>query len=324
MTFPIRENTGLCPLIVASLKSIPIDSFSYKYYRLRHPGAIYNLMTSKLIDTIVLLCQELRENKTENINSFFRLLLNDFFKFYESCYEIMLAFCKESSLPKDNEIIHKWLSNQKYDAGKIFYEETRASIEGLKFYHNEIKHSSNDIQFIIFNNLREITAGYFLDLPIGTYTFPLNPISLNRELRHVQYLIYFISDRLNEVLKLHLKKTHSFDLLPSTEQTKNENFEKLNESIGSLSEFFLLNEIGEEVYHSSVQNTYMTFSKRKIAENLIDDYYGDGINLQMSVTHDGYTNSYLVPQCGLQQFGLEFYYKLLNGTLRKLKIINNL
>lgn len=98
--FTLSRSSGLNPSIVASLRSVPVDSFSYQYYKLRHPGAIYKLMSSKLIDSISILCGDLNERKVENIKSSFRLVVYDFFQFYESFYEIMLCFCEQHKVPK--------------------------------------------------------------------------------------------------------------------------------------------------------------------------------------------------------------------------------
>lgn len=320
--FALVENAGLNPSIVASLRAIPINSFSYQHYKLRHPGAIYNLMSSKLIDSISSLCQELKERKIENIKSSFRLVLYDFFQFYESCYEIMLCFCKPHELPANNEFIHSWLKKKKYKVGEAFFNNIKYQLEQLKEYYNEIKHSSNNIQFVVFKNKNEITPGYFLDMPMEAYPGAVEPTSLNRELRKMYFLVYYLSEKLNEVLSLHLKHFYGFDLLPATEYIKDDAFRKLSRSIDSLTEFYLLSEIGTTVYKYDIVGNVMIFTEKAISESLFDDYYASGVNLEMNLTHDGYNNSVFVPSCGLEQIGSDFYYKSKNGVLRQLKIVN--
>lgn len=319
--FTLEENAGLNPSIITYLKSIPIGGFSYQYYKLRHPGAIYNLMASKLVDSISFLCKEINERRTDNLKNGFRLVLHDFFQFYESCYEIMLCFCKEHNLPSDKDFLHIWLKKNNYFIGENFHKSVWGHIKDLKYHHNELKHSSNDIQFIMFKNRSEITVGYFLDMPRESYKNPLDPISLNRELKRMYFLIYFISEKLKDALILHLKQIYQFDLLPSVETIKDDTFKKLNQSIHSLSDFYLLNEIGKGVWESVIKADFISFQRKIINENLVS-FYVNGMNLHMYVTHDGYNNSYLVPFCGLQQLGLKMYYLSQNQQLIELPIIS--
>lgn len=319
--FRLEENTGLNPSIVAYFKSVPVGSFSYQYYKLRHPGAIYNLMVNKLADSIGILCKALKERSVENIKSYFRLVLHDFFQFYESCYEIMVCFCKEHTLPSENEQLHKWI-RKKYDFGETFFKYVKDQIKDLKYYHNEIKHSSNDIQFIVFKTPSEITAAYFLDMPKEAYAGPLDPILLNRELKRLYFLIYFISEKLKQVLVKHLKETCAFNLQPSSVIIKDDAFRKLNEDINSLSDFYLLSEVGKTVYTSSIENNTITFTESLITETLFYKYYAKGMNLEMNLKADGYNNSAFIPFCGLNQIGSKFYYKTKDDTLKELKIID--
>ncbi|RZK11418.1 MAG: hypothetical protein EOO43_19380 [Flavobacterium sp.] len=318
--FTLARNSGLNPSIVASLKTVPVDGFSYQYYKLRHPGAIYNLMSSKLVDSISMLCKDLNERKVENIKSKFRLVLYDFFQFYESFYEIMLCFCGQHKAPKDNEPIHSWLKNR-YNVGEDFYKYTSNYLQKLRMYYNEIKHSSNEVQFMIFKNSLQICPAYFLDMPKNAYQGPVEPVSLNRELKAIYFLIYMMSDKLNDVLSTHLETIYGFQLLLSKEHISDDAFQKLNNSINLLTDFYLLSEIGMSAFKSRIDDDNIVFAKTTITEDLFDDYYGDGFNLEMKVTHNGYDNSYFVPSCGIEQIKSSFYYKNGNGVLRELKVI---
>jgi hypothetical protein len=322
MEFFLNKNTGYCPSIVAYFKSVEIGKFSYPYYKLRHPGAIYNLMIGKLRDSFVLLATDIKEKRKDNIKSHFRLLLYDFFQFYESCYEIMICFCEKYASPTSAEQTHRWLEKNGYAVGKEFYESVKPLIRDLRHFYNEIKHSSNNIQVITFQNPDEITIGYFLDMPKEAYSGPLEPVSINLELRRIYYLIYFISEKLRWSLEKHIGRTYGISLNMSTEPIKDDVFNELYNCIQSLSDFFLLCEIGKSYLDASFSTDSLTFREKIIEEHaLVLKHYDKGINFNMTFVVDGYNNTYTLPMCKMIQIGINFFYQRNDKSLRILRII---
>lgn len=158
-------------------------------------------------------------------------------------------------------------------------------------------------------------------MPKSAYQGPVEPISLNRELKTIYFLIYLMSEKLHEVLSIHLKTLYDYDLSLSNEYIDDEAFQKLKNSMNLLTDFYLLSEIGTAVFKYRINNNNIVFTKETIIEDLVDNYYGNGFNLEMRVTQNGYDNSYFIPFCGLEEIKSKFYYKKDNGELRELKVI---
>ncbi|RYE22724.1 MAG: hypothetical protein EOP51_12515, partial [Sphingobacteriales bacterium] len=161
--FALSKYTGLTPMLVSFLKAIPTDIIFNKNYGLRHPGAIYNLVTADILDYIYEIKMDnlpVEPKYYDNVGRIFSNVLYEFFKFYDSCYEIMLCFCNKSSGPAKGEPIHVWMKKNGFDLGYNFHEETKAPIKELRNTYNLLKHSSNRLIGVTIRNAKQFTYGY--------------------------------------------------------------------------------------------------------------------------------------------------------------------
>ena len=148
LTIKIRDNLEYAPEIIGYLASIKEFEYSYKYYCLRHPGGIFNLSTHYVLTYFLDLLKELEEhqsnfdeNKEIELTEKFRQLINDFFKFYDSCFEIIVACCKQHQPPSEKEFLWKWLEKNNYTAGKDFFNKLNTDLEYYRKIYNKLKHS---------------------------------------------------------------------------------------------------------------------------------------------------------------------------------------
>jgi len=108
-----RENLGFVPEVIGYLANIKEFEYSYRYYNLRHPGAVFNLATKYVVEDFIELLKELEENQTNykrgksSLGKKFQILLNDFFKFRDSCYEIIVGSCQRHEPPFEGQFLWK-------------------------------------------------------------------------------------------------------------------------------------------------------------------------------------------------------------------------
>lgn len=232
LTITIRRNLGYVPEVVGYLASIKDFEYSYKYYCLRHPGGIFNVSTNYVLNCFLELLKELEEHQNNydkdrklELEKKYRQLINDFFKFYDSCFEIIQACCKQHQPPSEKEPRWNWLEKNKYRAGKDFFNKLNSDLECYRKIYNKLKHSSNAIQSIKFHKAGSSTVmGYYLqsvanDGSIGPdedihpkYQNTHSASSYNFNLKKLYYLIYKISYALQEVIIQHFKQIYTIDL----------------------------------------------------------------------------------------------------------------
>lgn len=252
LPFNTRENINLIPEVVGYLASIKEFEYSYKYYRLRHPGGIYNLATNYVINDFIELLKELeghqQDYKTDrpiNLEKIFRNLINDFFKFYESCFEIIQGCCKQHTLPNDNEFLWKWLEKNKYKAGKEFHNKTKDSLESFRKIYNKLKHTSDTLQSINFHINKSAIMGYYIQAVADDGSLgpdeDLHPkhqgthsaSSYNFNLKKLYYSTYLILNILKEIIITHFKDVYNINLVYNEKykidgKLWNELFERIN------------------------------------------------------------------------------------------------
>lgn len=110
LSVPIKSNTGIIPEVISYLANIKEFEYSYKYYNLRHPGAIFNLTSTYLIRDFLILLDELSyyqnnfdSSKEIKLQKMYKQLIDGFFKFYDSFFEIIQACSKQHTPPTEKE-----------------------------------------------------------------------------------------------------------------------------------------------------------------------------------------------------------------------------
>lgn len=310
LSFNTRENLGLIPEVVGYLASVKEFEYSYKYYRLRHPGGIYNLATNYVFNDFIELLKELEEHQQDyktdrpiNLEKKFRNLINDFFKFYESCFEIIQGCCKQHTLPNDNEFLWKWLEKNKYKAGKELHNKTKDSLEYFRKIYNKLKHTSNALQPVNFHINKSAIMGYYIQTVAGDGSIgpdeDLHPkhqgthsaSSYNFNLKKLYYSIYLISNILKEIIIIHFKDVYNIDLVYNEKYKTNDKlWNELFERIRNLPETYFPNEFGKDIYDIQRDDNKLMFNI-KPAQKI--NLYGSQITFIES--GDGFTRSYRMP-----------------------------
>ena len=287
----ISENLGLVPPIIGYLASIPEGGLSYRFYRLRHPGGIFNIQFGSAVADLLEVSKYINKLTPEEIHGKnwdtselirkFTLSLFSFARFFNSAYEIILGCCREEKdIP--NKEVWKWLKNKGYDAGEKYYNLLSELRETLDIF-NELKHSST--RFGIVALQRSIDSanilGYYVSsvnnagaiIPNEKYHPQMNgehtATSFSLRLRAMYYGIYKASDVLLTALKEHFIKVHGQELkFNFNRKESNELTNELFHQIDSLPLVLFPNEksklvpIARKVKRST--DKYLIFKKEKI------------------------------------------------------------
>jgi len=308
--FNLNGTFGITPEIAGYLASIKEFEYSYKYYNLRHPGGIYNLTTNYILNDFIDLLNELKEHQADykkdraiKLEKKFRDLINNFFKFYDSCFELMQGCCNQHTPPQEKEFLYKWLERNNYDVGKEFHDKTKNEIDYFRKIYNKLKHSSNAIQPINFHVNNSAIMGYYIQSasPDGSLgpdeelhpkhqnTHSAN--SYNFSLRRLYYLIYFVSEKLKEVLLKHFQDVYSITLVINLSHKHDDKLWKdLFERIDELPNSYFPNEFGKDIPETKIEKNKFVF-KIKPAETT--NLYGSQITFMES--GDGFTRSFRMP-----------------------------
>lgn len=306
----LRETLGYTPEVIGYLAGIKNSEYSYRHYCLRHPGGIFNLSTSYVLDAFLDLLAELEnyqsdctEGKKTGIAKKFRQLINDFFKFYESCFEVIQACCKIHPFPSEKEPLWQWLEKNGYEAGKIFFKKLDPDLSHYRKIYNNLKHTSNSIQPICFHKDSFSIAGYYLqsvaiDGSVGPnetihpkYQNTYSASSYNFNLRKLYYLIYKVSYVLQESLMDHFKQTYNRTLSFNNDYKANDKrWSDLNQKISKLPSFYFPNEFNQLVPESTINTGVLMFKMKAISPLDLNRY-----RVELSESGNGFSRSFRLP-----------------------------
>lgn len=311
----IYENLGLVPPVIGYLASIPKNGLSHIFYRLRHPGGIFNTQFGSAISDLHEIVKYLNGLKTEQIygNDWesaelirkFTLSLYSFTNFVNSAYEIILGCCREENNKPDKEL-WAWLKEHNYNAGKKYYAEISELRETLDIL-NELKHSSTSFGLITMQRIVDSTNvfGYYLAAvdengsisPHQKYHPKINGehtgTSFSRRLRIMYYGIYKASDVLLSALKLHFQQVYNFELnfndsRKENNKVANELFEQINKLPTALFPYEKSIPIARKIKRAT--ENYLIFENQQIFTPLS----GYSIMAHLPLT-DGFSRSWGIP-----------------------------
>lgn len=288
------------PAIKSFFRAIPSQILEHEFFKLKHPGAIYNNMVNEFLGVSEELIKAIKCDNIEEMKHYLRLAFSSFYQFYDSCYEMMIPFCAKHVPKKSGEFWYKWLEKHGYSAGQVFHQKTYDKVKRLKDIYNELKHSSTRIEIIKFYNGRDINYGYFFN---PARQIPISPVSISRQVREFQYLVYFISEELERALIHHVGTVHAYFLPYKRLKDDGVSFQNIFGTITSLSRFYLLNEVGLRDFEAKEVDNEIQFYLNVITEDLYDKYYERGINLSVIFSSDGYHNTFNIPFCGMSMAG---------------------
>jgi len=320
-----RDNLGFIPEIIGYLASIKEFEYSYKYYNLRHPGAIFNVATNYVVRDFIGLLDELEEYRTHykkydyhrdhydiygyGLEAKFRILIYDLIKFYDSCAEIIIGCCKQHS-PRPTIFLWKWLETNGYKkSSKYMFKNTKNELSSFRNINNKLKHSSSKI---ISNNLiyrDTIVMGFFVeaafdDGSVGPdeiihpkYKGKHSAISYNFILRNMYYTFYKISEVLKEAIIQHLKDVYQVSIHFNRAYNKSNDklWRELYIKMKNLPAVYFPNEIGNEVYKFEELRDKLVFTKIH-AKSINVDW----IKWDFRQSGDGFTRTYRIPFMGLE------------------------
>ncbi|MBU4347035.1 hypothetical protein KJ586_04360 [Patescibacteria group bacterium] len=293
---------SLTPPLYYELSKVKENELQYKYYNVRHPGAIFNIhfsdtvsafnqlfITVNNLQAVGEVCsdEDMKKLQSETLNFLFHLM-----RYFESGYEIFLCFCLQLKRPAESQSLSQWFRQSNYKNNvESYFSNTEPTLGIYRKFFNYLKHSSNQImifQFMKPNNSGK-TLGFYLEGvdnkgvigPVealhpqhkGCYT----AWSYNFHLSSFYYLIYKIALEIEETIKkLCIANNISLDNVPtplvatSTETLSRNAFTNARRLISSVN-FYYEQEIGKKIKSVSISpnNDQLVFSDYEITESNI-------------------------------------------------------
>lgn len=303
MDYSLKMNDNITrhsPIIISKFQSLDEQKLFHHKYELRHPGAIFNItsefIVASLSQFIDVASQKIFES--DSLYNGYRLVLYDFFKFYDSCFEIMACFCNAKN--KWKLYIDQWLDKNGFLACQNFKKNLNDDINVLKLEYNKLKHTSNRINWLNQYVENSTCFGYYLEKSgANGKSEPQNmidyPISLNRQVRHIFYCIYKISNELSTQLDV-VTRNLKLNFEPVNKPIETEpRWRSLFEKIELLPQVFLLKEINKEFYRPIVNMGKMEFVKDVVKpDNFVSENF-KAIRTEVTTTGDGYTKTFTIP-----------------------------
>jgi hypothetical protein len=301
-----NENLGFVPEIVGYLASIKEFEYSYKYYNLRHPGGIFNLATSCVVNDFLELLTELEDHqnnydkdKVNNLAEKFRILVLDFIRLYDSCAEIIIGCSKQHASPPKH--YWDWLKKNGYSSGVEIFKRTKEDLDVFRKINNKLKHTSYLVQPINFYNKKSAIMGFYIEAfdhagSLGPdeelhprYNGQITGTSYNLILCVLYYNLYKLSDVLKDVVIDHFRDEYDIQLAlnSSYSESNNNNWKELNKKMNELPRMYFPNEFDKKIYISKDMPNKLIF--KEISAN-ITDLNGWGINSYSR--GDGFTRSF--------------------------------
>lgn len=318
------ENLGLIPPVLSLLAGdIPN---TYGWYKLRHPGGIFNIQFLAVNEDLLQVLDDLKEISIGTPGAIstpqspeqlalarlmrdYGALLFSFTNYLESAYEILVAFCPQHTLPSENEFLWRWLKNKGYPAGKHFHNDVVDDVQFFRTVFNKLKHTSNrlrpNVLYERFNN--ELIVAYYLESPSSSGALGPDEVlhprsqgvatanSFNRDLRRIYFDVYLIAVALETRLKQHYQQIYQKELMPNLGQHQDDSiFRKVCEQIRDLRSAFAPSEFGQETPVPSIREEQgkksLIFEISKPLAPATVDYIIAG-----NTSGDGFTRAFTFP-----------------------------
>jgi len=286
------------------------SNLSYKYYNRKHPLGIFNsTSTSVLMDFIDLLIEledhqtNYDKNKEIKLGDKFQVLIKDFIRFHESCYEVIQGCCKIHTPPQKKQPIYTWLHQNGYKGGDDLFSKISGDLKYFLDINNKLKHTSQDIRVVNFHNDKSAIMGFYVqaafsDMSVGPdeeihprHHGTHSSDSFNFTLRRLYYLLYKLSTVLCSVIRSHYRDNYKVNLLLDP-NCKNDDklWRKLYEQMSKLPESYFPNEFGKKIYVIQESNSEIIFVKKPARYTDLDNWM-----FVLIEKGDGATLSYRIP-----------------------------
>jgi len=294
------------PEIINYMKSVSIEDTFSNENKLRHPGGIYNSASLYVTKSLNKFIDLLETEDIEAIGEQFRVLLYDFFKFYDSSYEILACFCHGHNPLKKKDFIDKWITKNGYSCSNDLKNLLQNDISNLKYLYNKFKHTSNFAGYITIDTGKFKVFGYYL-IAYDETGAQLNadndiyPISFYRETKNLFYLFHKISESLLDILKTHIGIHNNTIDFKAIETPSTIAWEELYNKTRALPKRYFKNEIGKVIFEPKIQNDRIVFDQEILTDaNWRKEYPDSQMNINFRIEGDGYTKQFKVPHMGMR------------------------
>ncbi|WP_345329579.1 hypothetical protein [Mucilaginibacter defluvii] len=308
------HKTGFYPPIINHFLSVEESAVYNIRHELRHPGAIFNITSSYLINSLSSLIdtytdEELYDNTDkvifDKIFDKFRLVIYDLFKFYDSCFEIMACFCDAPTKPI--KFIDRWL---KKEAKVLLAEEFEVQLKEDKSFiyltYNKLKHTSNTIAWANLISEQKRCIGYYLEAQtaksfVGSTNDSEFPISLNRQIRNIYFFLFKISETLCNILKVHTA-SNNIPFAFNTGVADDTTWCDLYYKVESLDNIYLPSETGKLIYFPFLENEAFYFIEDVVDHSVSSKEFWENdteFRLNFVTSGDNYSKKFSHPHMGL-------------------------
>lgn len=309
-----KPNLGFIPEIIGYLANIEDHDYIYTEYKIRHPGAVFNIVTHYLVEDFIDLLKELEvcqaaydEKREINLERKLRILILDFLKYQDSCYEIIMGCCKQHEPPKKGAFYKDWLNsrNHKYFAAENLNTHMKAldELDQIRKINNRLKHTSFVLRPSIFLSQDSIIHGFYVEGAIAVRGVgPDDEIhpkydgntrsanSYNFILMNLYYILYKISDILKKVIIQHYTDVFSLNIAFNDAHIENDkNWKELNDRITKLPNDYFPNEFGKITYKIQNTDSQLIFNKKPAEPKDLDGSFLGKFN------GDGFSRTYGIP-----------------------------
>ena len=297
------------------------NSLNHQYYRVRHPSGIFYSCSHGLLSSLRSLILKLNDLEAcyleskeidgkSNLPDLTTVVLWNLNKFFESGYEIFLAFCEEGKIPAEKEFLHQWFCRNGINV-KDYFNNLKAEKRYYSEFYNNLKHSSNRIRNFGFCNEDRLLWGFYLEGasndsgaigPIERFHTDFKGLKVARSynlfINEIYYLFYKISDEIGKATcnLLGLGIIDGNQALSCSEMVKNENLKKfveIHELICENQENDILfpNEVDEVWRVDSGRKDEVLFVKEKSSRVVNENEYSK----LRPIWGDGYSCSFSLP-----------------------------
>ncbi len=222
---------SLIPSVYYRLSTVKEGEFSYRYYEVRHPGAIFSIHLQETLESFNALSlainniqatgSQCTDEEVENLKALTLNLLFNLNNYFESGYEIFLCFCNQHAKPPKDKPLYQWFNTNGYQSEISPYFSAIDSVLGIyRRFFNALKYSSNRIMLFQFfkPDMTQKVMGFYLEgvneqgviEPVSefhpSYEDMFTAWSYNFFLFNIYFLIYKIAQEIENSVELICKK----------------------------------------------------------------------------------------------------------------------
>ena len=320
----IQSVFSLIPPVHYKFSAIKEGELSYRYYEVRHPGAIFSMHLQDILGAFNALNfavanlqatgGKCSDEEAENLQTLTLNFLFSLINYFESGYEIFLCFCGQHKKPQKDKPLYQWLKTNNYESEiSAYFSNIDPMLRIYRKFFNALKHSSNRImnfQFLKPDGTQKVMGFYLEGVNdkgvIGPVT-EFHPMyddmftawSYNFNLFQSYYLIYKIASEIGEAVDRICKK-RNLSLVTPDPTLVNTGVEKVaSDAFSAMQRFyrafntFYPQEYGEEAWVCSadLQNGQLAFSKKTFPRELFSGWprilmtKGDGFSRSWSLIY---------------------------------------